>query len=56
MYPENWPRCPSCGDYAMDGHITCGKAQCQEGARRDIPDEGERRVWNTDQMREQLGD
>lgn len=28
FYPENWPRCPSCGDYALDGHITCGSADC----------------------------
>jgi len=37
MYPENWPRCPSCGDYAMDGHITCGRVQCGEAAQRDGP-------------------
>lgn len=35
-YPENWPRCPICGDFAMDGHITCGKFECNEGdARRE---------------------
>lgn len=33
-YPENWPRCPKCGDYAMDGHITCGRRECDEGETR----------------------
>lgn len=34
-YPETWPKCPSCGEPAMDGHITCGKFECNEsGARR----------------------
>jgi hypothetical protein len=23
-----------CGDFALDGHITCGRARCQEGAQR----------------------
>lgn len=34
MYPSDWPRCPVCGDFAMDGHITCGRAQCNEGEQR----------------------
>lgn len=33
-YPANWPRCPNCGDYALDGHITCGRAACDEGGQR----------------------
>ncbi len=33
-YPEGWPRCPGCGQAALDGHITCGDARCGEGARR----------------------
>lgn len=33
-YPANWPRCPACGASAMDGHITCGRANCAEGAWR----------------------
>jgi hypothetical protein len=33
-YPPNWPRCPSCGDYALDGHITCGRVECNEGEQR----------------------
>jgi hypothetical protein len=36
MYPTNWPRCPMCGDYALDGHITCGKVQCEEGRQGDL--------------------
>lgn len=37
LYPANWPRCPKCGDHALDGHITCGKAECREGeTRREI--------------------
>jgi hypothetical protein len=33
-YPPDWPKCPACGKPAMDGHITCGQAACNEGARR----------------------
>lgn len=35
MYPADWPRCPACGDFAMDGHITCGRLECREGWHRD---------------------
>ena len=34
MYPLNWPTCPVCGDYALDGHITCGRAACKEEEQR----------------------
>jgi hypothetical protein len=34
VYPEDWPRCPSCGDHALDGHITCGDARCNEAGHR----------------------
>ena len=34
-YPANWPRCPSCGDFAMDGHLTCGRLGCDERAAWD---------------------
>lgn len=33
-YPPDWPKCPSCGLPALDGHITCGKAECDEGGWR----------------------
>lgn len=33
-YPDDWPMCPVCGELALDGHITCGKAQCNEGEQR----------------------
>jgi hypothetical protein len=33
-YPDNWPRCPACGDYALDGHITCGRVGCDEAGQR----------------------
>jgi len=33
-YPTDWPTCPGCGLPAMDGHITCGRAECNEGSRR----------------------
>jgi hypothetical protein len=33
-YPEGWLRCPGCGKPALDGHITCGDARCDEGSRR----------------------
>jgi hypothetical protein len=35
-YSPDWPRCPVCGEYALDGHITCGKADCDEGLQRKI--------------------
>ena len=33
-YPSNWPRCLGCGAPALDGHVTCGKATCNEGGHR----------------------
>jgi hypothetical protein len=33
-YPPDWPKCPGCGLPAMDGHITCGRVECDEGGRR----------------------
>jgi hypothetical protein len=35
MYPTDWPRCPACNQPALDGHITCGSAQCDEGYWRE---------------------
>lgn len=36
MYPNNWPRCPHCGDFALDGHITCGRVECDESNQRSL--------------------
>ena len=33
-YPEGWPRCVACDDYALDGHLTCGRAECNEAEAR----------------------
>jgi hypothetical protein len=33
-FPDNWPRCPVCDDYALDGHITCGRVECNESEQR----------------------
>lgn len=33
-YPPDWPKCPGCSEPAMDGHITCGKVECNEAGRR----------------------
>jgi len=45
-FPDNWPRCPGCGDYALDGHITCGRAECNEGKwRRRQADEYAKGLW-----------
>jgi hypothetical protein len=30
----DWPRCPACGDYALDESITCGRPQCDEAKHR----------------------
>lgn len=27
-YPADWPRCPVCGDFALDGKRTCGRVEC----------------------------
>ncbi len=34
MYPMGWPKCPNCGEPALDGHITCGSVLCDEGRHR----------------------
>jgi hypothetical protein len=34
-YPKDWPRCPQCDDFALDGHITCGRLECDEALERD---------------------
>ena len=31
----DWPRCPNCGDYALDGQATCGRPRCDEVCRRE---------------------
>lgn len=31
---EDWPRCPACGNYALDESITCGRRQCDEAGQR----------------------
>jgi len=33
-YPADWPRCPACGEPALDGHITCGSFACNEAWHR----------------------
>ena len=34
MYSPDWPRCPVCGEYALDGHVTCGRVACNEAEQR----------------------
>lgn len=29
-YPPGWPKCVSCDLPALDGHLTCGNAACDE--------------------------
>jgi hypothetical protein len=33
FYPQGWPRC-TCGLPVMDGHLTCGKLECDEAGAR----------------------
>jgi hypothetical protein len=47
IYPENWPRCPYCGDYALDGHLTCGRVACDEREVSDRKNEEWRRWEHT---------
>jgi hypothetical protein len=35
MYPKDWPKCVRCDDDALDGHLTCGRAECNESRARD---------------------
>ncbi len=37
MYPKDWPRC-HCGDFVLDGHLTCGRLECDESRTRDERD------------------
>lgn len=32
-YPPNWPRC-RCGEPVLDGHLTCGRVECDEAQAR----------------------
>lgn len=32
-YPKGWPAC-LCGAPALDGHLTCGRADCNEALER----------------------
>ena len=34
-YPPGWPTCPSCDDFALEGHITCGRQACHEAMWRE---------------------
>lgn len=34
FYPPGWPSCPNCGRPALDGHLTCGHAECSEREAR----------------------
>lgn len=35
IYPDDWPRCVVCGEPALDGYLTCGRAECDEKQARD---------------------
>jgi hypothetical protein len=41
-YPPDWPKC-HCGLPVMDGHLTCGKLECDEGGTRRRVEEARRR-------------
>lgn len=54
QYPPGWPRCTVCGDYALDGHITCGRFYCNEGQERERQqDEYARREFLAEAARRQ---
>lgn len=42
MYPSTWPKCPSCGKPALDGHITCGSVLCNEARAREAREHAKR--------------
>lgn len=51
MYPSDWPRCPTCDDYALDGHITCGRWECDESGHRKRRTDEWRRVNSAEMQR-----
>jgi hypothetical protein len=46
-YPHDWPKCPSCGDFALHDHITCGRVECDEAGWR----ERKREEWRRGRFR-----
>lgn len=40
LYPPGWPRCAFCSAPALDGHLTCGRAECPEALARSRQREG----------------
>ncbi len=34
-YPPGWPRC-ACGFPVLDGHLTCGRQECNEAKAREL--------------------
>ena len=34
MTAADWPHCPNCGDYALEGRATCGRPWCDEQCER----------------------
>ncbi len=34
-YPAGWPSC-TCGLPVLDGHLTCGKVECDESGAREV--------------------
>lgn len=42
-YPPDWPKCPACGEPALDGKATCGRVTCSAlFAQREAELAGER--------------
>ena len=38
-YPPGWSKCATCDLPAMDGHLTCGRLECDERTARQRRDE-----------------
>lgn len=49
MYPPDWPRC-HCGDYALDGHVTCGRLECNESQTRYVSTVDPERWQDSDEV------
>jgi hypothetical protein len=61
LYPPNWPRCPVCGEPAMDGHLPCGGVTYGEAEQRDRMADGwrqraEEREWDYSNTTQREGD
>ena len=47
MHSKDWPRCPNCGDYALEGQATCGRSLCVKELQQGQGESGLERIRAT---------